>query len=88
MPVSPQGNPADSGERTSELEPPAAPARGAIHPSMPAAHQPHRPRSLSWVWILALAMFCALLVAAVWIVGPAHVFPSDPAESPSATSTP
>ncbi|MBV9821204.1 MAG: hypothetical protein JO144_03090 [Actinobacteria bacterium] len=52
---------------------------------MPAAHQPHRPRSPRWLEVLALVLLCAGLVALVWIAGPEHVFPSNPAPSASAT---
>jgi hypothetical protein len=38
--------------------------------------------------VLALAIFCLVLVAAVWVAGLGNVFPSDPAESPSASTTP
>jgi hypothetical protein len=76
---------------------PARPQRGSAngerirttgYPSMPQAHRPHRPRALTWVWVVALAIFCAVVVAAVWIIGPASFFPSDPAESPSASTAP
>jgi ferric-dicitrate binding protein FerR (iron transport regulator) len=52
---------------------------------MPPAHQPHRPRSLRWLGVLALALLCAALVAMVWIAGPENVFPSDPGVSASTT---
>jgi hypothetical protein len=52
---------------------------------MSPAHQPHRPRSLRWLGILALAIFCLALVATVWLIGLENFFPSDPGASASTT---